>query len=156
MMAPVPVVAATAAGAASANHNSSAENGARWVPAVDLAAWLRARYTPADFVVLKMDIEGGEWEVLAHLIETGATALVDELMLECHRPDPAAWAIMKTFWELQRVYGTSFDNTKGQRTGSDTVGVPVRTCGALFAFLRQLGRAHSTQASFLRRVHRWA
>jgi FkbM family methyltransferase len=63
------------------------------IDSVDLAAWLRARYTLADFVVLKMDIEGGEWEVLAHLIETGAIALVDELMLECHARVPGVHAL---------------------------------------------------------------
>jgi hypothetical protein len=56
-----------------------------WViESIDFAAFLQSRYTKADFVVLKMDIEGGEWEVIAHLIQTGAIDLIDELMLECH------------------------------------------------------------------------
>jgi hypothetical protein len=53
-------------------------------PSVDLGAYLLANFTKADFVVLKMDIEGGEWVLLPHLLSTGALDLVDELMLECH------------------------------------------------------------------------
>eukprot|EP00672_Neobodo_designis_P007207 CAMPEP_0174874244 /NCGR_PEP_ID=MMETSP1114-20130205/76348_1 /TAXON_ID=312471 /ORGANISM="Neobodo designis, Strain CCAP 1951/1" /LENGTH=396 /DNA_ID=CAMNT_0016109575 /DNA_START=45 /DNA_END=1231 /DNA_ORIENTATION=- len=54
------------------------------VPSVDFSAWLQGRYTKDDFVVLKMDIEGGEWEVLEHMFRTGAASLIDEMMLECH------------------------------------------------------------------------
>jgi FkbM family methyltransferase len=54
------------------------------IQSVDFASWLREHYTKDDFVVLKMDVEGGEWELLKHLDDTGAIELIDELMLECH------------------------------------------------------------------------
>lgn len=46
--------------------------GAREVPAVDFAAWLRRTASEADFVHLKMDIEGGEFALMGHLAATGA------------------------------------------------------------------------------------
>ena len=37
-----------------------------------------------DFVVIKMDIEGGEWEVMAQMEQAGLHLLVDELFVEIH------------------------------------------------------------------------
>ena len=54
------------------------------VASVDLAAWLRARVCAADVLVVKLDIEGGEWELLAHVIEQGAAGLIDHLAVEWH------------------------------------------------------------------------
>eukprot|EP00662_Eupelagonemidae_sp_cell21_P057933 gene57933-biopygen21606 len=53
---------------------------------VDFAAWLRARVTAADFVVVKMDVEGAEFALLDRMLGNGALGLVDELFLECHGP----------------------------------------------------------------------
>jgi FkbM family methyltransferase len=53
--------------------------GALTVRTLRLADFLRERLTARDHVVLKMDIEGKEYEVLADLIESGAFALVDVL-----------------------------------------------------------------------------
>lgn len=67
------------------------DNRAVWsIDSIDMAAFLKSRFTRDDFVVLKMDIEGGEWELLQHLIATKAIDLVDELMLECHPRDAFA------------------------------------------------------------------
>lgn len=64
---------------------------AEWTaPSVDLAQYLKNRTTVRDFVVMKMDIELGEWTVIPHLIRTGALELVDELFLECHGPQMEA------------------------------------------------------------------
>ena len=61
---------------------------AEWsAPSVDLAEFLKQNFTRNDFVALKMDIEGGEWTLIPHLIRTGAMDLVDELFLECHPID---------------------------------------------------------------------
>lgn len=61
------------------------DNRSEWVsPSVDLANYIMQEFTPNDFVVLKMDIEGGEWTVIPHLLATGAMKLVDEVFLECH------------------------------------------------------------------------
>lgn len=54
------------------------------VPVHNMSRWLLARYTPADFVVLKLDVEGTEYELLPLLINTGAMAVIDELFIEMH------------------------------------------------------------------------
>ena len=51
---------------------------------IDLAAFLRSHVTANDFVVVKMDIEGAEWEVVPHLVRHGAIRLIDDLFVEMH------------------------------------------------------------------------
>jgi hypothetical protein len=73
--------------AASAAAGVAVDGRSEWeVPAIDFARHLLTTTTAADFVVVKMDIEGGEWALIPHLKRTGALALIDELMLECHPP----------------------------------------------------------------------
>lgn len=52
------------------------------VPTIDLGAWLLS--LPPDPVVLKMDIEGAEYQVLPHLLNSGALKQVVELQVEFH------------------------------------------------------------------------
>lgn len=54
------------------------------VAAVDLAGWLRAHFSEADFLVLKMDVEGAEHDVIHRLVELNATRIVDVFLWECH------------------------------------------------------------------------
>ncbi|KAF8683834.1 hypothetical protein HU200_044772 [Digitaria exilis] len=56
----------------------------RRVPAFDLAAWLKRTVSEQDYVVMKMDVEGTEFDLIPRMIDTGAICLVDELFLECH------------------------------------------------------------------------
>lgn len=37
-----------------------------------------------DFVVMKVDVDGTEYDLVPALFDTGATRLMDELLLECH------------------------------------------------------------------------
>jgi len=39
-------------------------------------------------VVIKMDIEGGEWELLSRMEQEGIAQLVDELFVEIHYKHP--------------------------------------------------------------------
>eukprot|EP01062_Namystynia_karyoxenos_P043674 TRINITY_DN31983_c0_g1_i1.p1 TRINITY_DN31983_c0_g1~~TRINITY_DN31983_c0_g1_i1.p1 ORF type:complete len:478 (+),score=134.74 TRINITY_DN31983_c0_g1_i1:80-1435(+) len=57
----------------------------RQVPLIDLAAWLLNHTSDADFVVLKLDVEGAEHALVPHLLRTGAARRVDELFFECHK-----------------------------------------------------------------------
>ncbi|KAJ9543510.1 hypothetical protein OSB04_023217 [Centaurea solstitialis] len=50
----------------------------------DFANWLKSTVTEKDFVVMKMDVEGTEFDLIPRLIETGAICLIDEVFLECH------------------------------------------------------------------------
>ena len=53
-------------------------------PAIDIADWLRRTVRPDDFVVVKMDIEGAEYDVVPHLLREKVADLIDELFLEIH------------------------------------------------------------------------
>ncbi|XP_076913534.1 uncharacterized protein LOC143572198 [Bidens hawaiensis] len=50
----------------------------------DFADWLKNTVSEEDFVVMKMDVEGTEFDLIPRLIETGAICLIDEVFLECH------------------------------------------------------------------------
>jgi FkbM family methyltransferase len=54
------------------------------LPCIDLAKWLLENFGAEDYVVLKLDIEGAEYEVLDRLIETGAISRIRELYVEFH------------------------------------------------------------------------
>ncbi|KAM5560573.1 hypothetical protein ABKV19_021640 [Rosa sericea] len=50
----------------------------------DFADWVKSTFTEKDFVVMKMDVEGTEFDLIPRLFETGAICLIDEVFLECH------------------------------------------------------------------------
>lgn len=54
------------------------------VQGLDIAEWFRNLADEDDLLVVKMDIEGAEFDLLPKLLDTGAICLVDELFLECH------------------------------------------------------------------------
>lgn len=56
------------------------------IEAIDLAEFLRylKNENPNSSIYVKMDIEGAEFEVLNHLIETKTIKLIKELYCECH------------------------------------------------------------------------
>jgi FkbM family methyltransferase len=56
----------------------------RRIPAFDLAEWLKRTASEQDYVVMKMDVEGTEFDLIPRMLDTGAICLVDELFLECH------------------------------------------------------------------------
>ena len=56
------------------------------VSTVDMNEWMEAHVHPDDYCVLKVDIEGAEYELLRHLIIGGSMKLVDELYVEFHEP----------------------------------------------------------------------
>ena len=54
------------------------------VPCVDLSEIIINNYEKTDFIVVKMDIEGSEYDTLDRLIETGAIEYIDDLYVEWH------------------------------------------------------------------------
>lgn len=50
----------------------------------DFAEWLKRTVSAKDFVVMKMDVEGTEFDLIPRLFKTGAICLIDEIFLECH------------------------------------------------------------------------
>lgn len=54
------------------------------VPTFDLNEFILTNFTLKDYVVLKLDIEGAEYNVIPHLIAGGAIELITELFIEWH------------------------------------------------------------------------
>lgn len=54
------------------------------VGTLDFSAYLKGKFTQDDTVILKMNIEGAEYDVLEHLVRTGAILLVSSLFCEWH------------------------------------------------------------------------
>ncbi len=55
------------------------------VETIDFAKFLYETCTKEDRVIVKLDIEGAEYEVLYKLIITGAIHLIDDLIIEFHK-----------------------------------------------------------------------
>jgi FkbM family methyltransferase len=54
------------------------------VPKIDLSEWMLVNLKLEDFVILKMDIEGAEYDVLEKIIETDAIKLINKVYIEWH------------------------------------------------------------------------
>jgi hypothetical protein len=52
--------------------------------AVDIAKFLMRNFSPRDFVVVKMDIEGAEYDIVPHMAKYGASSVIDYLLVEWH------------------------------------------------------------------------
>ena len=55
------------------------------VPCFDFSAWLKSEF-PDGGVVVKMDVEGAEYELLERMCDDGTDKLVSELLVEWHQP----------------------------------------------------------------------
>lgn len=55
------------------------------VEAFDFSNWLAETVTAQDYVIVKMDIEGAEYDVLEKIIRDGNAGLIDELIIEWHQ-----------------------------------------------------------------------
>jgi FkbM family methyltransferase len=54
------------------------------VGSVDFGNWLKRNFTLHDFVFIKLDIEGAEYDVLEKMLSDGSIELVDALYIEFH------------------------------------------------------------------------
>lgn len=66
------------------SSSSSLAGEVNLIQGFDFADWLKKSVRERDFVVMKMDVEGTEFDLIPRLIKTGAICLIDELFLECH------------------------------------------------------------------------
>lgn len=72
------------------------------VRVVDLAAYLRD--IDEDIALLKMDIEGGEWDLIPHLDREGSFDRIDHVLVETHEwCDPSREATAARFREMART-----------------------------------------------------
>ncbi len=54
------------------------------VQAIDFSKWVLDNFSKDDYIILKMDIEGSEYEVLPRMISDGSLEYVDLLLMEFH------------------------------------------------------------------------
>lgn len=54
------------------------------VPRINLSEWMLLNLKPEDYVILKMDIEGAEYDVLEKIISADALNLIDRVYIEWH------------------------------------------------------------------------
>ena len=54
------------------------------VEGIDISKWISNNFSKEDHIVLKMDIEGSEYEVLEKMIEDKTFDMVNELLIEFH------------------------------------------------------------------------
>lgn len=54
------------------------------VKCIDFSMWLKSNFSKNDYIVLKMDIEGAEYQVLNKMIEDRTIEYVDELFMDWH------------------------------------------------------------------------
>ncbi|CAM8977013.1 unnamed protein product [Rhodiola kirilowii] len=64
--------------------SNSSSSDVNKIQGFDFANWLKNTVSERDFVVMKMDVEGTEFDLIPRLFKTGAICLVDEFFLECH------------------------------------------------------------------------
>lgn len=77
------------------------------VRGLDFADWLMKTVTEEDYVVMKMDVGGAEFQLLPKMLNTGSICLIDELFLECHYESPHKKYTEKrrAYWECLSLYG---------------------------------------------------
>jgi FkbM family methyltransferase len=51
---------------------------------LDFSKWLQDNFTESDYIVLKMDIEGAEYDVLNKMIDDGSINLINKAYIEFH------------------------------------------------------------------------
>ncbi|KAI9346973.1 hypothetical protein BDR26DRAFT_855453 [Obelidium mucronatum] len=67
-----------------ATHSDVKAETKREMLAVDIARFILMNFKPEDHVVVKMDIEGAEYDILPHLVSMGAAINIDYLYIELH------------------------------------------------------------------------
>lgn len=54
------------------------------VPCIDFGKWIRNNFNKEDYIILKLNIEGAEYEVLRSMVKDGSIDYINELYAELH------------------------------------------------------------------------
>lgn len=109
-----------------------ARDGGTKVTAIDLATALPARVD-----LLKMDIEGAEFDVLAHLLDTGAMAKIQNLAVELHPSNATFPKMIALLQRMERVgFLTSFESFVGPYCGLEATSSPFELVGRNRVFVQ--------------------
>ncbi|CAA2986334.1 Methyltransf_21 domain-containing Methyltransf_11 domain-containing [Olea europaea subsp. europaea] len=89
--------------------SSSSSGDVYEIQGFDFAEWLKKSVSERDYVVMKMDVEGTEFDLIPRLFETGAICLIDEIFLECHYNRWQKCCPGERTTKYQRTYGQCLD-----------------------------------------------
>ena len=67
-----------------ANWDNIAEDDYIEVQAIDLSTFIQDNFSKNDYIILKLDVEGAEYDILERLFETGIIEYINELYCEFH------------------------------------------------------------------------
>lgn len=54
------------------------------VKSIDLSDWIKTNFSKNDYIILKMDIEGSEYDVIPHLLENEVFEYINKFYIEFH------------------------------------------------------------------------
>jgi FkbM family methyltransferase len=70
------------------------------VECVDFGAWIKSTFKKTDYLLVRMDIEGGEYKVLDSIIKDCSIYYIDKLLVEFHHRKHALIATEEEYQEL--------------------------------------------------------
>jgi FkbM family methyltransferase len=79
---------------------------------VDISNWFKKNFSKSDFIVLKMDIEGAEYEVLGKMHSEGTLDMIDTLYLDTH-PNSKLNVSDETWRRYNLLLSTALSSFKG-------------------------------------------
>ena len=91
------------------NHPAVKKNNSFSVKTVDIAKLIDS-YEEKDFVLVKIDIEGAEYDMLLHLIKMNIFPKIDVVIIEFHKYMSKFKNPEDVFTSLFKLYGTKFIN----------------------------------------------
>lgn len=56
----------------------------RYVPTIDIDRWIKENFQKNDYIILKLDIEGAEYDVVRHMLKNGSMSYINKLFIEWH------------------------------------------------------------------------
>lgn len=82
------------------------------VDCIDLDKWIRSNFKQEDFIILKLDVEGAEYDIVPKMIKNKTFFMVDELHMEWH---PEWCEVPKVYGEflsemISKIYNVKINN----------------------------------------------
>lgn len=50
----------------------------------DIDRWIKEQFQPTDYIILKLDVEGAEYQIIPHMIKNGSMSYINEVYIEYH------------------------------------------------------------------------
>ncbi|XP_022096709.1 uncharacterized protein LOC110982537 [Acanthaster planci] len=63
------------------------------IPVIDLSKWIAETFSPEDYIIFKLDVEGAEYDILRNMIDSNVfEEYIDKYYGEYHDYQPSGWA----------------------------------------------------------------